>query len=485
MNLYDVAVLQRVVIMQRGEYKVTINFWDNPYVEKLHKEILEVLSEGIYVSDAYGRTLAVNHMYEQLTGLKREEIVGKLVTDLKKEGSFDAILNPEIVISGQHKTTVQVTKTGNRVLLNGYPIFDESGKVILVLTFVRDITLMSQMKDQIVEQQEIIEKCRKVYVQNKGGLNNNFLIFKSEKMIRFMELLKKIAKTEATVLLLGETGVGKDVLSRKIHEYSLRRDEPFLKIDCSTIPENLIESELFGYDSGAFSGANNKGKIGLFEMADKGTLFLDEIGEIPLRLQVKLLRVLQDQEFMHIGSTKVKKVNVRFIAATNRDLEEEVQKGNFRSDLYYRLRVAVLEVPPLRERKEDICEMMRCFLDKYNAKYRKEVSFTKELEKALLTYKWPGNVREMDNFIQSLVVTNENEILDVPDLPHYMLLNPVVPDQSGINVSDKSLDELVADYEKNLLKKALALHGSVAKVAKILKVDRSTVFRKGKKYHLL
>jgi PAS domain S-box-containing protein len=461
-------------------------FWDNPSVDKLHQGILEVFSEGIYVSDAKGRTLAVNRMYEQLTGLKREDIIGKLVTDLKKQGSFDVVLNPEIVISGQHKTSMQITKTGKRVLLNGYPILDESGKVALVITFVRDITLLSQMKDQIAKQQEIIEKCREVNRQNKKGLLiGNPIVFKSENMLNLMELLKKIAKTEATVLLLGETGAGKDVLSRKIHEYSPRNNEPFLKIDCSTIPENLIESELFGYDSGAFSGANSKGKVGLFEMADKGTLFLDEIGEIPLQLQAKLLRVLQDQEFMHVGSTKVKKVNVRFIAATNRNLEEEVKKGNFRSDLYYRLRVAVLEIPPLRERKADILAMIRCFLEKYNAKYRKNISFTKEFENSLLNYKWPGNVREMDNFIQSLVVTHENEILDVSDIPHYLLLNSAEFDQSGINVADKSLDELISDYEKSLIKKALDLHGSVAKAAKILKVDRSTIFRKAKKYNLL
>lgn len=462
------------------------NFWNNQYINNLHEQILEVLYDGIYLSDAEGKTLAVNCKYEELTGLKKKEIMGKLVTDLIKDGSFDVCLNPEIVQTGQHRTSVQLTKAGKKVLLNGYPIFDESGNVAFVLTFVRDISLMCQLKEQIADQQNIIEKCLEVQKRSKVESHNSAMVFKSENMVNLMKILEKVAKTDATVLLLGETGVGKDVLSRKIHEYSLRHNEIFLKIDCSSIPENLIESELFGYESGAFSGANSKGKVGLLEMADKGTLFLDEIGELPLRMQVKLLRVLQDQELIHVGSTKVKKVDIRFIAATNRNLEDEVKKGNFRSDLYYRLRVAVLEIPPLRERRKDILAMIRCFLDKYNAKYRKNVSFTENLEKALLNYKWPGNVREMDNFIQSFVLTHENEILDVSDLPPYILLDSIESDESRINTANnKSLNELVEDYEKNLLKKALDQHGSIIKVAKIFKVDRTTIFRKAKKYALL
>lgn len=462
------------------------DFWDNPCVDKLHEQILEVLCDGIYLSDAEGKTLAVNSKYEELTGLKKKDIIGKLVTDLKKEGSYNVCLNPEIVHTGQQKTSVQITKAGRKVLLNGYPIFDESGKVALVLTFVRDISLLCQLKEQIANQQDLIEKYLQVQKRSKEELHNSAMVFKSENMVTLMKLLEKVAKTDATVLLLGETGVGKDVLSRKIHEYSLRHNEAFLKIDCSSIPENLIESELFGYESGAFSGANSKGKVGLLEMADKGTLFLDEIGELPLQMQAKLLRVLQDQELIPIGSTKVKKVDIRFIAATNRNLEDEVKKGNFRSDLYYRLRVAVLEIPPLRERKKDILEMTRCFLDKYNAKYRKNISFAEDLEKALLSYKWPGNVREMDNFIQSFVLTHENEILDVSDLPPYILVDSIESNESSINtVNNKSLNELVEDYEKNLLKKALDQHGSVIKAAKIFKVDRTTIFRKAKKYGLL
>lgn len=228
-------------------------------MEKLHEGILDVLSDGIYVTDAKGKTLAVNQMYEKLTGLKREEILGKLVTDLRNQGNFDVVLNPEIVSTGQKKSSVQVTKEGRRVILNGCPVFDESGKVVLVVTFVRDITLLSQLQDQISSQQEVIDKYREVQNRDKMKRQNGAVIFESQEMVQLMSVLDKVAKTDATVLLLGETGVGKDVFSRLLHERSLRHDEPFFKVDCSAIPESLIESELFGYEAGAFSGANTKG----------------------------------------------------------------------------------------------------------------------------------------------------------------------------------------------------------------------------------
>lgn len=459
-------------------------FWTNTSTAQIHHEILELISEGIYVTDAKGKTLAVNRMYEQLTGLKREELVGRSVIDLRNEGKFDVLTYPEVKSSGQKKIILQTTKANRKVLCTGYPIFDKDQKIALVITFVRDLTLMNQLKEQIADQQKMIEKYREVNSHYRKEFAIDSPIFESDEMLQLMEKLKIISKSDATVLLLGETGVGKDVLSRKIREYSPRCNEPFLKVDCSSIPENLLESELFGYESGAFSGASHKGKAGLLEMADKGTVFLDEIGEIPLQMQVKLLRVLQDQELIHVGSTKVRKVNIRFIAATNRDLSEEVRKGNFRSDLYYRLRVAVLNIPPLRERKDDIKIMVKFFLKMYNAKYCRNITFSKHLEKVMQCYKWPGNVRELENFIQGVVVSHENGIFDVNNLPQYMLTDTV--DLEGIKYQDdqKSLNKMVGDFERDLLKKALQKHGSADKVAKALKVDRSTIFRKIKKYDL-
>ena len=333
-------------------------------IEKHIDSVLDVLSDGIYISDREGNTLKVNTMYEKLIGLKREDLIGRRVQDLVKEGVFDVVLNPQIVKTGQPATSVQTTKKGQKLILNGHPIFDAAGQVTLVVTFVRDVTVMSQLREQIVSQKKLLEQLRTnvQYINEESIQKFPMNGFKSREMLHLNKLIEKIAATEATVLILGETGVGKEFFARSIHRASPRGDNTFFKLDCTTIPENLIESELFGYAAGAFSGASLKGKAGLCEMADQGTLFLDEIGELPIGMQVKLLRLLQDQEIMPVGATRVKKVDVRIIAATNRDLEKEIEQGRFRNDLYYRLRVAVLSIPPLRERREDIMPLAHYFL---------------------------------------------------------------------------------------------------------------------------
>lgn len=452
-------------------------------------KILDLFSDGVYITNSYGETVWVNSAYEKMTGLKREELIGRLVTDLKREGVFDIALNPIIVKTGKPHTAVQLFKSSRKLVLNGYPIFNPDGQVTYVVTYVRDITVLSQLKEQIASQAELIEKyhLEASFLRHKT-LNGEETIVKSPRMLKLMELLKRIATTDTTVLLLGETGVGKDVLARKIHLHSQRCEGPFFKINCAAIPENLLESELFGYDPGAFSGASQKGKPGYFEMADGGTLFLDEIGELPLAMQAKLLRVLQDQEVMRVGSTRVRKVNVRFIAATNRNLEQAVKEGTFRSDLYYRLRVAVLEIPPLRERREEIKPLIDYFLGKYNSKYKKNLNLSPDVVNILLDYRWPGNVRELENLIQSLVVTQEKEELSPADLPGYILNTDELREKlltTGHAQENRSLHQIMDEFEKALLQKALQTHGSLTAIAQNLQVDRSTVFRKMKKHGLL
>ena len=458
-------------------------------LETYVNKILDIFNDGIYISDSEGKTIRVNKAYEQLTGLKQEELLGKCVKNLMKEGIFDSILNPDIVKSGKPKSIVQVTKVGKQVVLNGYPVFGPNGKVALVVTFVRDVTLLSQLKEQIASQQEFISNFHMEfqYLCNKN-VPNSSIIVKSQVIKNLLALLHKVAQTDATVLLLGETGVGKDIFAKKIHTKSIRSNKPFFKVDCTSIPENLIESELFGYEAGAFSGANAKGKPGFFEMADGGTLFLDEIGELPLPMQSKLLRVLQDQEIMRIGSTKVKKVDVRFIAATNKNLEDDVKKGTFRSDLYYRLKVAVLNIPPLRERKDDIIPLAKYFFERFNYKYKKNITFSKEVEGIFLSYKWPGNVREMENFIQSLIVTREKNIVDLSDLPSNMLSeenNNIVFLPTAFSIENRPLDEIMDNIEREILKKAMDTHGNISEIANNFRVNRSTIFRKLKKYSLI
>jgi transcriptional regulator with PAS, ATPase and Fis domain len=320
-------------------------------------------------------------------------------------------------------------------------------------------------------------------------------------MVALNQQLESVAVTDATVLLQGETGVGKDVFARRIHQASSRVGKPFVKVDCPTIPESLFESELFGYAPGAFSGAQTKGKLGLLEMADKGTLFLDEIGELPLAMQAKLLRVLQDREFLRVGSTKVRKVDVRVVSATNRDLEEEVGEGRFRSDLFYRLRVAVLTLPPLRERQADILPLANHFLERYARRYNKRLSFEAAATAVFSQYQWPGNIRELENLIQSLVITNQNGKILLADLPSNMVgrlsdscrnLTPPEPTEALATVPElcfpqlpheleegnRSLKAIMGDIERQILTYALKKHGSHAKVARRFKIDRSTLFRK-------
>ena len=324
--------------------------------------IMDVLSDGIYITDREGRTILVNSMYEQLTGLKRIDLVGRTVTDLVEDGIFDVVLNPAIVKTKKPKTAIQTTKVGKKVILNGYPVLDSAGHVALVATFVRDITSLTQIKEQLAYQQELLERYNEVQCYSRRETIQSGFIFESRQMRNILVLVDSIANTDVTVLLQGETGVGKDVLAKYIHEKSLRTDQGFFKVDCTAIPPSLVESELFGYDPGAFSGANAKGKPGFFESANKGTLFLDEIGELPLAMQAKLLRILQDREIMRIGSTRVKKVDVRFIAASNRNIENAVKEGTFRRDLYYRLQVAVVQIPPCVSEKMTSCRWSGIFL---------------------------------------------------------------------------------------------------------------------------
>ena len=371
-----------------------------------------------------------------------------------------------------------------KVVLHGHPVLDEEGNVELVVTFVRDITVFSRLKEEIASQKSLVD-----YYQKQVSTLNPEDVFLDDGMVaasnaskKILKSLENMAPTDVTILILGETGVGKDVLAKRIHRQSLRANARFLKIDCSAIPESLVESELFGYVAGAFSGARAKGKQGFFERADGGTLFLDEVGELSLAMQTKLLRAIHDQEIIRVGSTTVTGVDVRMIAATNQDLENAVAKGTFRSDLFYRLKVAVVKIPPLRERKDDILPLMMVFLHRFNKKYGKHTKFSTKAEKTLLNYDWPGNVRELENMIHSLVVKSHKDRISYRDLPTGLASGTQrseIPYSFGsYDIGKRPLKEIIGSIERELINEALAVYKSVGKVAEVLQVDRSTVFRK-------
>lgn len=316
---------------------------------------------------------------------------------------------------------------------------------------------------------------------DKYGFEN--IIGKSEKMFRVFEKVKQVAETNATVLVTGESGTGKELIAKAIHFNSSRKDHSFLAINCGALPENLLESELFGYEKGAFTGATTN-KMGKFELANKGTLFLDEIGELSLFTQVKLLRFLEQKEFMRVGGNRVISVDVRLIAATNRNLTEAVKEGNFREDLYYRLKVFEIFIPPLRERKEDIPLIALHYLKKFNKQYKKEITgFSKQAMEKMKMYSWPGNVRELKNMIESIVIiTSQNTITD--DLISFsdtLPVGSVQPDSVNVLPIGRTLEE----YEKEIIEKTYnANEKNKTRTAKVLGIGRSTLIRKLKQYNI-
>ena len=305
------------------------------------------------------------------------------------------------------------------------------------------------------------------------------------KMLNILALAKLVAMVNSTVLINGETGTGKEVIARYIYSSGPRAAKPFIKVNCGAISPNLVESELFGYEPGSFTGAKREGKIGLVEAANGGTLFLDEISELPLNQQVKLLQVLQERSMTRVGGTKDIKLDIRIIAATNKDLEEQVKKGEFREDLYYRLNVVPIKIPPLRERAEDIPLLIKHFLNMYNSENDRDKEFTKEAFSLMCRYSWPGNVRELVNTVERLTITTQDTLIDVEDLPDKIKGND--DDASGMIQITKivKLNEAVEDIERKLIKMAVEKYGSGKKAAELLGVNQSTISRKMSQYGII
>ena len=313
------------------------------------ESIFESSYDGIYITDREGLTLKVNQAFERITGVSRENLVGRYMEDLVKEGTFSCFITRDVVEQKRPVTLRQTVKDNCNLIITGSPIFDEAGEVEMVITNVRDITELVELEKKLkLTQMASTRYQEELFKEVSAG----HFVCESPALKSVVKLAGLVAPRDSSVLILGETGVGKEVLARYIHESSGRKGNNYIKINCGSIPPNLLESELFGYAPGAFTGASSKGKVGMFELADEGTLFLDEIGELPLELQSSLLRVLQDGEVTRVGDTRSKKINVRLITATNRVLEDMVAQGTFRRDLYYRLNVISLTVPPLRERPE-------------------------------------------------------------------------------------------------------------------------------------
>lgn len=457
--------------------------------------IIEHSFDGIFITDAKANVIRINHAYEVITGLKKEEVLGKNMADLVRNKLISESGSLQVIKTKQPVTLQQCFRSGKEALVTSSPIFDADGNFIMIVTNVRDLTEIYNLKAVVQEKTAAMDRlAMELEHLQTTSEDNQEIIAKDETTLAAMLLANRVASMDTTVILLGETGVGKEVMARYIFQHSHRAKNSFIKVNCGAIPENLIESELFGYEGGAFTGANKNGKIGLFELANKGTLFLDEIGELPKDMQVKLLRVLQEQEILRVGGTKPVKIDVRIIAATNRNLEEMVKDGTFREDLYYRLTVFPISIPPLRMRKKDIIPLALSFLEKLNQKYQLKKYFTDLSMQLLHEYDWPGNIRELKNIVERAIIISPSDAIKPEDLHIHSASKPIVIIKEN-DFSDNTKNSLPPFPEfpinlKNTLEKieytymvqAYKFFGNVRDAAKNLGLTPSTFVRKRKQY---
>lgn len=476
-----VAVLQDISEIEKMSTELC-------YVKELNEEldaIVESSYDGLFITDGKGMILRYNKAFGQLTGIELNEYLGLSVADIKKDGIISEPVTCHVLEQKKSITMMQKSRSGKITLTTGNPVMDVNGKIIRVVCNVRDITELNILKHKLEQakglSQHYENELRTLKLRYVGSEK---LIATSAKMRNLIDMVVRLASVDSTVLVNGESGTGKELIAEIIHNNSTRSEKPFIKVNCGAIPENLLESELFGYDGGAFTGAKKEGKPGYIEMASGGTLFLDEIGEVPLNLQVKLLRFLQSKEIIRVGGKNYIHVDVRIVTATNRDLWEMVQKKQFREDLYYRLNVVPVHIPPLRDRKEDIPALVAHFIQLFNRKYKRNKSIAPEVVDIIMQYDWPGNIRELENLIERLVVITIKDMITSEDLPFH-LRDTVGMSSSYILVSGIiPLKDAIESVEKQLIEKVYSKYGSTRQMAKELKVNASTIVRKAAKYSI-
>lgn len=456
-------------------------------VKELNREmdaIIESSYDGLYLTNGQGITLRVNEAFEKLTGVPAIEMVGLNVEDLVRErGIVSESVSALVLKQGKPVTIMQRTLAGRTALTTGTPVFDRKGRIFRVVSNVRDITELMQLKQQLVQAQGLSKHYESELRALQMQYDTEKLIVGSRIMKELLDNVTRIAQVKSTVLITGESGTGKELIAEIIHTNSPRRKGPFIKINCGAIASNLLESELFGYDPGAFTGAKKGGRAGYFELAVGGTILLDEISELPFSLQANLLRVIQNKEIMRVGGEKTIPVDVRIIAATNRDVGQLVANNQFREDLYYRLNVVPVEVPPLRARKEEIPLLAAHFIKLFNKKYDMHKELFPDVIDILMNYDWPGNVRELENVIERLVVTIPRDVLTSEDLPNNLknfMRKDVHPQISVEGVLP--LKEAVEFVEREIISHAYSRYRATREVARHLGIDPSTVLRKAAKY---
>ncbi|MGG2468350.1 sigma-54 dependent transcriptional regulator PrdR [Paraclostridium bifermentans] len=443
------------------------------------KHIIGEIKEGICAINTDGKVVLWNKFMENRYGIKSEEIVGKSMENFLSGTISARVLRTKTREGGIYKNNDNENDVYGVVDAN--PIFINSEFVGVVCTEV-DITeaqKLSRKLDKANDRLKYLED--EVKNLSKGSFDN--ILGRSYKLERAKEVAKRVSNTNSSIFIFGESGTGKEVFARAIHDYSERKG-PFIPVNCSAIPSELFESEFFGYEAGSFTGANKKGKIGIFELAKHGTVFLDEIADLPLSMQAKLLRVLQEKEVRRIGGEKTIKIDARIISATNKNLQNLVEEGKFREDLYYRLNVVEIDLPPLRERKEDILLLVNKFIKEICEENNREpLKISKEAMDILQRYTWKGNIRELKNTIENIVVLSTGDIIDKDDIPVY-----IVESSQHISVDEEyplDLNKAISKLEVKTIKVALSMtNGNKAKAAKILNIPRTTLYYKIEQYDI-
>lgn len=457
------------------------------FLDRKFKTVFDASSDGIWICDGEGRVIEINKTTEILGDIKKEDVIGRKVSDLiKEQGLYDKYLTDEVIRTKRHISQLQkIKRTNKTVLCTGIPIIDKNGEVELVVINERDITQLHAIREQLKAVSQEKERFRDEIAELKmSELRTGKFVVESHQMQQIIRTALKFARIGVSdILILGESGTGKGLLAKFIHNNSKRAKHPFIQINCAAIPESILEAELFGYEKGAFTGAKEGGKPGLIELSQKGTLFLDEIGELSLNVQAKLLKYLDDREVMRLGGTCSKKIDSTLIAATNQNLEKLAQDDKFRNDLFYRLNSLIIHIPPLRERPEDVFELANSFLEHYNQTYELNKRINPLTLGLLQSHSFPGNVRELKNLIKKAVFTSESDAIDRMII--HNISKEVLEEWSTISDQDaeiRDLEDILSAFEKDILRSTAKKHKSTRKIAKHLNVSQPTIVRKLKKY---
>ncbi|MFT8312474.1 MAG: sigma 54-interacting transcriptional regulator [Sporolactobacillus sp.] len=444
--------------------------------------ILKYVQDGICVMDKKGVVNYVNDAYLKIQKQNKSDVIGKNISELSPHGVRQTVLR-----TGHGVKNKIIKKNDDVMIISNVSPISVDGEQVGAISIVKDLREIQQLTEklnQVTSRAEYLEE-ELIRSRNPEKIFSSF-IGKSGKIIDALSIALKAARSKATILIHGESGTGKEMIAKGIHYASAYRNGPFIRVNCASIPENLFESELFGHEKGSFTGAVSR-RLGKFELAQHGTIFLDEIGELTIHMQAKILRVLQEKEIQRIGSETVQKLDIRIITATNRNLEEMVKKGEFREDLYYRLNVIPILLPPLRERKQDIALLVEHFMNKFQEnRVQPILGISNDAMESLLAYAWPGNVREIENLFERLFTLVDNDYIEAEDLPAY-IRGKKLSTQQRSHVELLSSDHVLPmeNYEKAIIKKALEKYGSCNAAGKALHLNHKTVAAKARKYNLI